>query len=98
MVFAYVFLSGKLADPDLLPLVFIIVFCLQAVIKKGLSLGCFSIDYDSYRNGVCEQDVDGGYESNDTSVWGKTWSLCVFPLMCRNIDIRGVIFIHFSFK
>ena len=43
-----------------------------------------------YRNGVCEQCVDGGYRSNHTSVWGKSWLLCIFLFMCRNIDIQGV--------
>ena len=43
-----------------------------------------------YRNGVCEQCVDGGYRCKDTSVWGKSWLLCIFLLMCRNIDIQGV--------
>ena len=51
-----------------------------------------------HRNGVFELDVDGGYGSNNTSVWGKTQSLCVFPLLCRNIDIRGFFFIDFSCK
>ena len=43
-----------------------------------------------YRNGVCEQCVDRGYRSNDKSVWEKSWSLCIFIIMCRNIDIQGV--------
>ena len=52
-----------------------------------------------YRNGVCEQCVDGGYRSNDKSVWGKSWSLCIFIIMCGNIDIQGVyLFISVATK
>ena len=31
-----------------------------------------------YRNGAHEHRVNGGYGSNDTSDWGKSWSLWVF--------------------
>ena len=36
-----------------------------------------------FRNGAHEQRVDGGYGSNDTSVWGKSWSLWVFGYKYR---------------